>query len=173
MPVTRDELFARLEALGIRTETFEHKAVFTVAESEELHRDIPGGHTKNLFLEDAKGRLFLVIAHAHTRIDLKSLHKLLGCARLSFGRPARLSEVLGVPAGSVTAFALVNDASRRVEVILDAALAEFETINCHPLVNTATTSIAREDLIRFIRACGHEPRIVVLNGAPGAARAAP
>jgi Ala-tRNA(Pro) deacylase len=171
MPATREQLFARLEALGIRTQTFEHKAVFTVAESEELHRDIPGGHTKNLFLEDAKGRLFLVIAHAHTRIDLKSLHKLLGSARLSFGRPARLTEVLGVPAGSVTAFALVNDASRRVEVILDAALTEFETINCHPLVNTATTCIGREDLIRFIRACGHEPRIVVLNG--GAVRAAP
>jgi len=173
MPATREALFETLEALGIRTETVEHKAVFTVAESEELHRNIAGGHTKNLFLEDAKGRLFLVIAHAHTRIDLKSLHKALGCARLSFGRPGRLFEVLGVPAGSVTAFALLNDASRRVEVIVDAALMEFATINCHPLVNTATTSIAREDLLRFIRACGREPRIMTLAGAGAAVRTAP
>ncbi|HXF54527.1 MAG TPA: prolyl-tRNA synthetase associated domain-containing protein [Hyphomicrobiaceae bacterium] len=173
MPATREQLFEKLKALGIRTETVEHKAVFTVAESEELHRNIAGGHTKNLFLEDAKGRLFLVIAHAHTKIDLKSLHKALGCARLSFGRPARLLEVLGVPAGSVTAFALLNDASGRVEVIVDAALMEFATINCHPLVNTATTSIAREDLLRFIRACGREPRIMTLAGPRAAVRPAP
>jgi Ala-tRNA(Pro) deacylase len=172
MPATREQLFAKLDALGIKTETVEHEAVFTVAESEELHRTIPGGHTKNLFLEDAKGRLYLIIAHAHTKVDLKSLHKLLGCARLSFGRPARLSEVLGVPAGSVTAFALVNDAGHQVRVVIDAALMTFDSINCHPLENTATTNIAREDLLRFIRACGHEPRIMALSGISGAAEEA-
>jgi Ala-tRNA(Pro) deacylase len=166
MPVTRTELFARLSELGIATRTVEHPPVFTVAESEKLERDIPGGHTKNLFLKDAKDRLFLVTAESHNQIDLKSLHKVLGCARLSFGKPELLEEVLGVAPGSVTAFALINDRACRVSFVLDARLMEYDYINCHPLENTATTSVAREDLLRLIRSCGHEPRILKLSGEP-------
>jgi Ala-tRNA(Pro) deacylase len=167
MPVTRPELFARLSELGIATRTVEHAPVFTVAESDKLERDLPGGHTKNLFLKDAKGRLFLVTAASHNQIELKRLHKALGCARLSFGKPELLQQVLGVAPGSVTAFALINDHARRVSVVLDAQLMQHDYINCHPLENTATTSIAREDLLRFIRSCGHEPRILDLSGEPG------
>ncbi|HZA02317.1 MAG TPA: prolyl-tRNA synthetase associated domain-containing protein [Hyphomicrobiaceae bacterium] len=166
MPVTRTELFARLSELGIATRTVEHPPVFTVAESDKLERDLPGGHTKNLFLKDAKGRLFLVTAASHNQIDLKQLHKVLGCARLSFGNPELLQEVLGVAPGSVTAFALINDPAGRVSFVLDAQLMEHEYINCHPLENTATTSVARGDLLRFIRACGHEPLILDLSGEP-------
>jgi Ala-tRNA(Pro) deacylase len=165
-PVTRAELFARLDALGIETTTVEHEAVFTVAESARLERNLPGGHTKNLFLKDAKGRLFLVIAQSQTPIDLKSLHKSIGCARLSFGKPELLLEVLGVPAGSVTALSLINDRARRVSVIFDERLMQYDSINCHPLTNTATTNIRRDDLLRFIRACGHEPRIMPLDTVP-------
>jgi Ala-tRNA(Pro) deacylase len=165
MPATRDDLFARLAALGIVTETVEHEAVFTVAESARLERDLPGGHTKNLFLRDAKGRLFLVVAESHTPIDLKSLHKRIGAARLSFGKPELLMEVLGVPAGSVTALALINDDQKRVSVVVDARLMGYDKINCHPLANTATTSIARDDLFRFMRAGGHEPLVVAIDEA--------
>lgn len=163
MPATRDDLMRRLDELGILTTTVEHQAVFTVAESAELDRSIPGGHTKNLFLKDAKGRLYLVIAHAHTKIDLKALPERLGSARLSFGKPELLAEVLGVTPGSVTAFALINDAGRRVDTVIDEALMQFDTINAHPLTNTATTNIARDELLRFIRACGHEPRILYIG----------
>ena len=163
---TRADLFALLDNLGIQTTTSEHQAVFTVAESDALERDRPGGHTKNLFFKDAKGQLVLVIAQAHTAIDLKSLHKLLGCARLSFGNAELLATVLGVTPGSVTAFALINDRGRRLEVIVDKALMAYDIINCHPLVNTATTAIARDDLLAFIRATGHQPRIVDLTAAP-------
>jgi Ala-tRNA(Pro) deacylase len=155
----------RLAKLGLATTTVDHEAVFTVAESDAVSRAIPGGHTKNLFLKDAKGVLFLVITEAHTAVDLKGLHKVLGCARLSFGKAELLMEVLGVSPGSVTAFSLINDRERRVSVVLDAALMTHGTINCHPLVNTATTSIGREDLLRFIRAMGHEPRVVALTTA--------
>ncbi len=154
----------RLAALGIGHLTIEHAPVFTVEESTALDREIPGGHTKNLFLKDHKDRLFLVIAHAHTRIDLKALSKAIGAGRLSFGRAELLLEALGVTPGSVTAFALINDRDGRVCVILDEALMAFETINCHPLENCATTNIARDDLLRFIRACGHAPRILYLGG---------
>ncbi len=168
MPATRQDLLARLDQLGIVTRTLEHEAVFTVAESSRLERELPGGHTKNLFLKDKKDRLFLVVALGHAHIDLKSLHKTLGADRLSFGRPELLMEVLGVPAGSVTPFALINDQARRVTVILDADMMRHERLNYHPLENTATTNIAREDLLRFIRACGHEPRILAVAQTAGA-----
>lgn len=166
MPATRADLFARLAELGIECRTVEHEAVFTVAESEKLERDLAGGHTKNLFLKDAKGKLFLVTAESRSQINMKSLHKVLGCARLSFGKPELLMEVLGVAPGSVTTFALINDRQRQVTFVLDEKLMAFDTINCHPLENTATTNIARDDLLRFIRSCGHEPRIAGLVDGP-------
>ncbi len=165
MPATRKDLFARLEELGIASSTLEHEAVFTVAESSRLERELPGGHTKNLFLKDKKDKLYLVVALGSAHIDLKTLHKQLGSDRLSFGRPELLMEVLGVPAGSVTPFALINDKGCRVTVILDADMMRHERLNYHPLENTATTNIAREDLVRFIRACGHEPRVMAVAGA--------
>jgi Ala-tRNA(Pro) deacylase len=166
VPARRQDLFARLAELGIKTETVEHPAVFTVAESTGLERRLSGGHTKNLFLKDRKGRLFLIVALGHAKIDLKSLHKALGCERLSFGSPELLTEVLGVPPGSVTPFALINDAACRVTVILDADMMRYERLNYHPLANTATTNIARQDLLAFIRSCGREPRIVPV-ASPG------
>ena len=163
---TRPDLFAYLDKLSIPTRTVEHPPVFTVEESEKLDREMEGGHTKNLFLKDAKGRLFLVVAEARASIDMKSLHKVLDCARLSFGRPELLQEVLGIAPGSVTAFAVLNDKAGLVSVIIDETLMGFETINCHPLVNTATTNIGRDDLLKFMRATGHEPRVVALPPAP-------
>jgi Ala-tRNA(Pro) deacylase len=162
LPATRQDLFARLDALGIITSTVDHEAVFTVAQSAKLEQVLPGGHTKNLFLRDADGRLFLVVALMHARIDLKGLRWVLGAQRLSFGKPELLIEVLGVPAGSVTPFAAINDEARRVTVILDADMMRHERLNFHPLENTATTNIAGGDLVRFIRACGHEPRILAV-----------
>ena len=165
-PASRADLMQMLDGLGIQTTTVEHPAVFTVEESEKLDRELDGGHTKNLFLKDAKGALFLVVAEARARIDMKSLHKTIGCARLSFGKPELLLEVLGVTPGSVTAFSVINDRTGRVGVIIDRTLMGFETINCHPLVNTATTSIGRDDLMKFLRATGHEPQVATLPAAP-------
>lgn len=162
-PATREQLFAFLDSLGIGTSTVEHAAVFTVAQSDALERDLPGGHTKNLFLKDAKGKLLLIVAQAHTAVDLKTLHRSLGCARLSFGKPDLLMDVLGVPPGSVTAFSVINDRDRRVSVVIDAALMVHDVINCHPLVNTQTTAIARDDLIRFLCETGHPPEVAALG----------
>ncbi len=160
---TPSDLFAYLDKLGISTETFEHAPVFTVAESRGIKAKIPGGHSKNLFLKDRKDRLFLVVAKDETRIDLKRLHETIGASgRLSFGSADLLRETLGVEPGSVTPFALINDTARRVAVILDAELMAFERVNFHPLVNTMTTTIGRDDLLAFLRATGHEPRILRL-----------
>jgi Ala-tRNA(Pro) deacylase len=160
MPATRADLFALFGALGIETKTYEHPAVFTVAESIAIEETMPGGHTKNLFLKDRKDKLYLVIALHSAVIDLKTLHKTLGAERFSFGKAELLEEVLGVKPGSVTPFSLINDKANRITVVLDAEMMAEPLLNYHPLENTATTAIARSDLLRFIRATGHEPRIV-------------
>lgn len=162
MPATRQDLLDRFASLGITTETVDHVAVFTVSESTHLKRDIPGGHTKNLFLKDKKDRLFLVVALGDAVIDLKTLHKRIGSDRLSFGKADLLMEVLGVLPGSVTPFGVVNDVHRRVTVILDADMMRHERLNYHPLENTATTGIARDDLVRFLKDTGHEPRVLAV-----------
>lgn len=162
-PATRADLLARLAGLGIASRTIEHAPVFTVAESGAIEREIPGGHTKNLFLTDNRGSLYLIIAESHTRVDLKSLARRLGTGRFSFGKPDLLAETLGVTPGSVTAFAVMNDQDQRVSVVVDAMLMAFETVNCHPLENAATTNIARDDLFRFLSATGHAPRVLALG----------
>jgi len=165
--VTRDDLFALFSRLGIAARTYEHVPVFTVAESQAIKEEIPGGHSKNLFVKDRKGRLFLVVAHAETRIDLKRLHEPLGASgRLSFGSAELLREVLGVEPGSVTPFALVNDPEHRVTLVVDEALMTHEPVNFHPLVNSATTGLSRADLLKFFAATGHAPRIMRLPQPP-------
>jgi Ala-tRNA(Pro) deacylase len=162
MPVDRKTLFSRLKELGIETVTVQHAAMFTVAQSEAVRNMLPGAHTKNLFLVDKDGRMTLVVAKDDTRVDLKALAKMLGLGRLSFGKPELLEAVLGVPAGSVTPLALINDTAADVTVVVDRALMDFPEVNCHPLENTATTRLATADLLRFIEACGHAPRVLVL-----------
>jgi Ala-tRNA(Pro) deacylase len=160
---TPADLFGLFERLGIETRTYEHAPVFTVAESETIKEEIPGGHSKNLFLKDKKGRLFLVVAEAGARIDLKRLHEPLGASgRLSFGSAELLREVLGVEPGSVTPFGLINDRAHRVSLLLDEALMRRDPVNFHPLVNSATTGISRADLQKFFAATGHAPRIMRL-----------
>lgn len=164
MPLTRTELFERLAALGIATTTLEHDATFTVAQSTAIENSLPGAHTKNLFLKGDKGNLVLVVAKTSTAIDLKSLAKKLSAGRFSFGKPELLWQHLGVTPGAVTAFAIANDTERNVELILDEALMTHDSLNCHPLENTATTNVARDDLLRFIRETGQEPKIITLSG---------
>jgi len=165
MAATPADLVRMLDQLGIVTATVEHPPLFTVAQSRALRGDIPGAHTKNLFLKDKKDALFLVTAEEDAAIDLKHLHVLIGASgRLSFGRPELLMEALGVPAGAVTPFAAVNDTVGRVSIVFDRALIDRGLINCHPLVNTATTTIAADDLLAFVRATGHRPNVIALSG---------
>lgn len=159
MPATPDELFAFLDRLGVAHATVSHPPLFTVEDSQRLRGAIPGGHTKNLFLRDKKGAVFLVVALEDAALDLKRLHHKLGAGRFSFGSSDLLHELLGVPPGSVTPFGAINDLNRRVTIVLDAPMMEHAILNYHPLVNTMTTSIGRNDLIKFLRATGHEPRI--------------
>jgi len=161
------DLFAYLDTLGIAHTTVTHPAAFTVEDARALRGTVPGGHTKNLFLRDKKGVPYLVVAGEETAIELRALHRLLGATgRFSFGSAELMGELLGVTPGSVTPFAVINDVAHRVTVVLDAAMMADAVLNFHPLVNTATTTISREGLVRFLEATGHPPRIEPVSG-PG------
>src|SRR5262249_22042881 len=139
--------------------------LFTVEQSQALRGRIAGAHTKNLFLVDRKRALYLVVALEDAKIDLKSLHRRLDATRFSFGSPALMRATLGIDPGSVTPFAAINDVEHRVAIVLDVAMMRHATLNFHPLVNTMTTSIARDDLVRFLDATGHLPRIQPISDA--------
>ncbi|CTQ46136.1 prolyl-tRNA synthetase associated domain-containing protein [Roseibium aggregatum] len=165
MPATRDDLLAYFEELGIPVTTVDHEPVFTVAESGDLHDRIPGGHTKNLFVKDKKGRLFLIVALHDAEIDLKKVHQIIGAqGRVSFGNADLLMEVLGVEPGSVTPFSLINDReAQRVTPVFDAAMMQHEVLNYHPLKNNATTAISAADLLKFASACGHTAQVLAVS----------
>jgi len=153
-------LLAFLDELGISTRTVEHEAVFTVEEARALRGDLPGGHTKSLFLRDKKGMLALVTMPADERADLDGLARRIGSRRLSFASPRRLAAYLGVEPGSVSPFAVVNDPSGEVPVWLARELIGEDVVWLHPLVNTVSTAISPADLLRFLDAVDHSPGLL-------------
>lgn len=159
-PFGRDAILDYLVKIGAEPRTLDHPAVFTVAEGGDIKAQLPGGHSKNLFLKDKKGQLWLISARQDTVIDLKRLHRIIGSDRLSFGSAELMAEVLAVTPGSVTALALINDADRRVRFVLDKALADADPVNFHPMINTATTALSRHGFARFLESIGVEPMVV-------------
>ena len=154
--LTPQQLFARLDALGLAHRSVEHAPVFTVEQAKAHRGVLPGHHIKNLFLRNKKEEMWLVVALEDRAIDLKRLGEVLGAGRLSFGSADRLRRTLGVEPGSVTPFAVISDIDRRVTLVLDRALAAGGPINAHPLANTQTTEISFADLERFFAATGHD-----------------
>ncbi len=164
MPTSPEDLFSFLAALSIKTSTVEHPPLYRVEDSQALRGDIPGGHTKNLFVKDKKGRLFLLVLGEETVVDLKRVREKIGApGRVSFGSAELLEEAWGVAPGAATPFGAINDKAGRVSVVLDEAMLRHERLNFHPLVNTRTTGLSSADLVRFLRATGHEPLIVALG----------
>jgi Ala-tRNA(Pro) deacylase len=161
--MTTAELLARLAELGIATRTVEHPPVFTVEEARRHCGDLPGTHTKSLFLRDKKGAMWLVVCLVDRALDLKDLAARLGARHLSFGSPERLQRYLGVIPGAVSPFAVVNDTGRAVAVVLDRAVLARDPVNLHPLDNAKTTAIAAADLLRFLEAEGHAPQVLGLS----------
>jgi Ala-tRNA(Pro) deacylase len=157
---TPAELLAYLDELGLETTTVDHHAVYTVEEARQLRGSLPGSHSKSLFLRNKKKQMWLVTAEADRQIDLRRLGESLGAGRVGFGSPERLMSYLGVIPGAVSPFGVINDVEGVVRVALDREMLEHEPLNLHPLDNTKTTSIGREDLLRFLRATGHEPLLL-------------
>jgi len=164
----RDRLLAWMAECGIEQTTHDHPAVFTVDEGHEIKAAMPGAHTKNLFLKDKKGRLWLISARQDTVIDLKAAPRTIGSDRVSFGNEPLMYETLGVRPGSVTALGLINDVDRRVTFVIDKRLWDADIVNFHPLTNTATTALTQAAFRRFMSEIGREPLVIDFSlGVPG------
>lgn len=164
MPYTSEQLFAFLADCGITALTVEHAPLLTVEDAKTHRGPTEGAHTKNLFLKDRKDALFLVVLQEDAAVDLKTLHKTIGASgKLSFGSADLLLEVLGVIPGAVSPFSAINDTERRVAIVLDEALLQNDKLNHHPLVNTKTTTIGRDDLLTFLQKIDHEPKILPVS----------
>lgn len=162
MLTTQNELLNLLSDISISYANHEHPAVFTVEEADRHKDGIEGAHCKNLFLKDKKQNLFLVVTLSDKPINLKALAKTIGAKNPSFAKPELLKEVLGVAPGSVTPFAAININNHDVTIILDEDVMANRLVNFHPLVNTATTTITPEDLLRFMAYCNQSPRVLRL-----------
>ncbi len=156
----RSALLDWLAERDIAQTTHDHPAVFTVDEGHDIKAEMPGAHTKNLFLKDKKGQLWLISARQDTVIDLKAAPRAIGSDRLSFGNETLMLETLGVRPGSVTALGLINDVDRRVRFVLDKRLWDADIVNFHPLTNTATTSLSQAAFRRVMEALGREPLVI-------------
>ena len=154
------ELLACLTRLGIDYRTVEHPPLFTVEQSKALRGDLPGGHTKNLFLRNKKGLMWLVTCQEDRPVDLKVLARRLQAGRFSFASAERLQKYLGILPGAVSPFALANDSDRLVQFVMDQALLDYPCLNLHPLSNEMTTSIAPQDLTRFLTHVGHPVQLI-------------
>jgi len=163
--ISPEVLIKQFKAWGIETKTFEHEPVFTVNEGEEVKKRIPGAHTKNLFLKAKKKEDYILVTMmGEDRLDLKAFTKSLGYSSgsLSFASDERLMEYLRLEPGHVTPFGLIYPSSKGIRVVLDKDMMEHAVLNFHPLKNDKTTSISREDLLKFIEKTGHKAEIMEL-----------
>lgn len=157
---TQEELLNVLSELGINYKNHEHPPVYTVEEADKHHNGIEGAHSKNLFFKDRKNNLFLLVTLSDKQINIKDVAKKIDAKNPSFGKPELLEEVMGVTPGSVTPFAVININNHNVKIVLDEEMMENSLLNFHPLVNTATTTISPDDLLKFMEHCNQKPEII-------------
>lgn len=156
-------LYAFLDEHNIYYQRWDHPAVFTVEQVDQLAIEFPGYHTKNLFLRDKRAtRLILLVVRGDKTIQLKQAADLIGVHHLSFASEQRLQANLGIGAGSVSIFALLNDPERRVECVFDRDVWEAHAITAHPLINTSTLVISHNDLETFLSLTGHAVQVIDL-----------
>tara|TARA_A100000164_G_C21770701_1_gene706163 strand:+ start:481 stop:981 length:501 start_codon:yes stop_codon:yes gene_type:complete len=148
--IFKDDLIRILNDHGFEFFIKEHAPLFTVEDSKELRGQIEGAHSKNLFLKDAKANFFLISIEESASIDLKKTMQQIQSKKLSFAKPEYLQDILGIEPGSVSPFALLNDTKKQVKFYLDRSFLDSETVNFHPLINTATVNISPQNLIELI-----------------------
>lgn len=148
--IFKDDLIRILNDNGFEYFLEEHVPLFTVEDSKSLRGQIEGAHSKNLFLKDAKANFFLISIEESASIDLKKTMQQIQSKKLSFAKPEYLQDILGIEPGSVSPFALLNDTKKQVKFYLDRSFLDSETVNFHPLINTATVNISPQNLIELI-----------------------
>ena len=166
LPASPQDVEQRFARLGCDCSTISHPAMRTVEDSRKYRNGVPGGYSKNLFLRNKKGKMWLVTLLEDRQVDLKLLGQQIGAGRVSFASPERLMQYLGVIPGAVTPLAVINDHSNSVSLVLDAALLERNPLHFHPCDNTMTTTINKDGLLAYLNDCQHQPVILDFDSSP-------
>jgi Ala-tRNA(Pro) deacylase len=153
-------LFIFFKKHGLEYLTYEHEPLFTVEDGKGVQGNIPGAHTKNLFLKDKKNTFFLVSVLEHKRVDLKVLSKSYGKGGLSFASSDDLKAMLNVVPGSVTPYGLIFDTQMQVKYLLDQDFMNAQIVNFHPLRNDMTVSVTLKSFVEFLGLIEHPPEII-------------
>ena len=159
-PATAADVQQRLNSLGFVHKTVSHPPMRTVEDSKKYRDGVPGGYSKNLFLRNKKGKMWLLTLQEDRRVDLRKLGELVSAGRVSFASPERLMSYLGVIPGAVTPLAVINDHSNAVNVVLDSSLIDQHPLHFHPCDNSMTTTIDRAGLLGYLSDSGHDPLII-------------
>lgn len=160
IPASPDDVTQHLTRLGIAHRTISHEPMFTVEDSRRFRNGVPGGYSKNLFLRNKKGRMWLVTLCEDRAVDLKTLGEKIGAGRVSFGSAERLMHHLGVVSGAVTPLAVINDHECVVTAVIDAELLTLDPLHFHPCVNTRTTTLDHQGLVQYMTAFNHKPELL-------------
>lgn len=165
LAATPADVFAAFESLEIEHETLVHDPLYTVEEAKSVKYGLKGAHTKNLFLRNKKGRMFLLVIEQDRRVNLKGLRDQLNLTggQLAFASTERLAKYLGVVPGSVSPLALINDRGGAVTLYIEKPLMEHEHIYLHPCRNTHSTCIKTADLLKALKAWDHEPIVLEIH----------
>lgn len=162
--MTKREAVTRyLEELNISFELYEHPPVPTVEEALPYWKDIDSTHCKNLFFRNHKGnRHYLVILDHRRQLNIRDLEQKLKQGKISFASPKRMERYLGLSAGSVSVFGIINDQENHVHLFLDEALQSAERISFHPNENNATLVISFASFLRFLESSGNSYEFITL-----------
>lgn len=149
------KLYDFLDSNFIPHETMYHNAITTMQEGEDIARNLRGTVCKNLFLQGPNNTYYLYIVDLDTVVDMKTLHKKLGIPKVRFADANTLQQILNVPKGCATIFALLNDTNKKVSVVIDNCIKKDKPVNFHPLRNDATTTIAYDGMLQFATILGY------------------
>ncbi len=159
----RAEVTCYLNDRNIPFDLFEHPPVPTVEEALPYWKDIDSAHCKNLFFRNHKGnRHYLVILDHRRQLNIRDLEQKLKQGKISFASPKRMERYLGLSAGSVSAFGIINDSENHVHLFIDAALQSSDRISFHPNENNATLVISFASFLRFLESSGNSYEFIAL-----------
>lgn len=144
-------LLADMKSKGVEFKACSHAPVMTMAESEKLDLQLQGERCKNLFLQDRKGRKYLVVTRGDKVINLNNLRQVLGATRLSMASSDQLQGLLGVKSGALSPLAIVNDAMLEVELVIDDSLRGAVNLILHPLLNSMSVQIDSKSLVSYLK----------------------
>lgn len=152
----QEKVLQALDDLSISYDIYEHQPLPTIEIAMEVWKDIDSTHCKNLFFRNHKGnKHYLVILKSNQALDIHDLEKRLKQGKISFASQKRMDKYLGVLAGSVSPFGLINDQENHVQLFLDKNLQEAEKISFHPNINTASVVISFKDFLKYLNWLGN------------------